>query len=242
MTVAALLVGAGRGERYRASLGGAPGCGPLPKALASLGGSPLLVRAAAALAGAAAVEWVVPVVAPEILPDLPRLAPGLAKLPKLAAAVAGGAERQDSVRAGLAALPASVHLVAVHDAARPLVRSADVERVVREAEKWGAAILAAPIPDTVKRVREGRVVETPPRAECWAAQTPQVFRVDWLREALAKAESDGVRGTDDAALVERLGVTVRVVEGPPTNLKITTATDLAMAEALLAGAAEGAWR
>jgi 2-C-methyl-D-erythritol 4-phosphate cytidylyltransferase len=69
-----------------------------------------------------------------------------------------------------------------------------------------------------------------------------VFRVDWLREALAKAESDGVQGTDDAALVERLGVTVRVVEGPPTNLKITTAADLAMAEALLAGAAEGAWR
>lgn len=241
MTVAALLVGAGRGERYRASLGGAPGRGPLPKALASLAGSPLLVRAAAALAGAAAVERVVPVVAPEILPDLARLAPGLAKLPKLAAAVAGGAERQDSVRAGLSALPASVHLVAVHDAARPLVRSADVDRVIREAETWGAAILAAPIPDTVKRVREGRVLETPPRSECWAAQTPQVFRVDWLREALAKADSDGVRGTDDAALVERLGITVRVVEGPPTNLKITTALDLTVAEALLAGAAEGAW-
>jgi 2-C-methyl-D-erythritol 4-phosphate cytidylyltransferase len=237
MTVAALIVGAGRGERYRASLGGAPGSGPLPKALASLGGRPLLVRAAEALAAAPEVASVVPVVAPELLADLPRLLPELARMAKLAAAVAGGAERQDSVRAGLAALPASVHLVAVHDAARPLVRSEDVSRVIREAEASGAAILAAPIADTVKRVRGARVVETPPRSECWAAQTPQVFRVDWLREALAKAEADGVRGTDDAALVERLGLPVSVVEGPATNLKITTAADLALAEALLAGAA-----
>jgi 2-C-methyl-D-erythritol 4-phosphate cytidylyltransferase len=82
-------------------------------------------------------------------------------------------------------------------------------------------------------------VETPPRSECFAAQTPQVFRLDWLREALAKAEAEGLRATDDAALVERLGVAVHVVEGPATNLKITTAADLALAEALLAAAAAG---
>jgi 2-C-methyl-D-erythritol 4-phosphate cytidylyltransferase len=119
------------------------------------------------------------------------------------------------------------------------VRAADVSRVVAEAERCGAAILAAPIPDTVKRVREGRIVGTPPRAECFAAQTPQVFRIEWLREALAKADADGVRGTDDAALVERLGVEVRVVPGPATNLKITTAADLALAEALLPLLARG---
>jgi len=240
MTVAALLVGAGRGERYRASLPAAPDR-ELPKALVRLGGRPLLVRAAEALAAAPEIERVVPVVSAALLPELLRLAPGLASVPKLAPAVAGGEERQDSVRAGLAALPASVHLVAVHDAARPLVRPEDVGRVVRAAEQWGAAVLAAPATDTWKRVRDGRIVETPVRSECFAAQTPQVFRVDWLREALAKAEAEGVRGTDDAALVERLGVAVHIVPGPATNLKITTAADLAMAEALLRLAAgEGA--
>ncbi len=232
MIVAALLVGAGRGERYRASLRGAPERG-LPKALLPLEGRPLLVRAAEALAAAPEIERVVPVVAPEVLADVERLAAVLRGVAKLAAPVAGGAERQDSVLNGLAALPAGIELVAVHDAARPLVRTEDVRRVIREAARFGAAILAAPIADTVKRVRDGRIVETPARSECFAAQTPQVFRVDWLREALAKAEADGIRATDDAALVERLGVEVRVVVGPPTNLKITTAADLALAEALL---------
>jgi 2-C-methyl-D-erythritol 4-phosphate cytidylyltransferase len=232
MSVAALVVGAGRGERYRASLRGAPE-DDLPKALVPLRGKPLLVRAVEALCAVAEVERVVPVVASDVLPELDRLAPDLARLPKCAPAVAGGKERQNSVRAGLAALPPGVHLVAVHDAARPLVRPADVARVVREAERAGAAILAAPIADTVKRARDGRVVETPPRAECFAAQTPQVFRADWLREALAKAEADGFRTTDDAALVERLGVEVRIVPGPASNLKITTVADLALADALL---------
>lgn len=232
MTVAALIVGAGRGERYRASLPGAVER-ELPKALVALAGRPLLEHAARALAAAPEISLVIPVLSREVIPDLPRLAPGLAGVAKLGAPVAGGAERQDSVRAGLAALPAGTRLVAVHDAARPLVRPDDVRRVIAEAERCGAAILAAPIADTVKRVREGRIIETPPRAECYAAQTPQVFRVDWLREALAKAEADGVQGTDDAALVERLGIEVRVVVGSATNLKITTAADLAAAEALL---------
>jgi 2-C-methyl-D-erythritol 4-phosphate cytidylyltransferase len=240
MTVAALVVGAGRGERYRASLRGAPER-ELPKALVPLEGRSLVVRAVEALAAAPEIETLAVVLAPEVLGELDRLAPGLRRVPKLGALVAGGAERQDSVRAGLAALPASVRLVAVHDAARPLVRTEDVRRVIGAAEASGAAILAVPIADTVKRVRGGRVVETPPRSECWAAQTPQVFRADWLREALAKAEAEGLRGTDDAALVERLGVAVRVVEGPPTNLKITTVADLAFAEALLRLEAVG-WR
>jgi 2-C-methyl-D-erythritol 4-phosphate cytidylyltransferase len=105
--------------------------------------------------------------------------------------------------------------------------------VVRAGRASGAALLAVPVSDTIKRVREGVVVATPPRSEYYAAQTPQVFRIDWLREALARAEADGVRGTDDAALVERLGVTVEVVEGDPANLKITSVEDLTVAEAWL---------
>ena len=238
MTVAALVVGAGRGERYRASLPAAPER-ELPKALLLLGGRPLLVHAAEALAAAPEISLVIPVVPAGLLSELSGLAPGLARVPKLGPAVAGGAERQDSVRLGLDALPKAVRLVAVHDAARPLVRSEDVSRVVRAAEEFGAAILATPASDTWKRVRDGRIVETPPRGECFAAQTPQVFRVDWLREALAKAEAEGLQATDDAALVERLGLAVHVVSGPATNLKITTAADLVLAEALLARAAGG---
>jgi 2-C-methyl-D-erythritol 4-phosphate cytidylyltransferase len=138
------------------------------------------------------------------------------------------------VRCGLAALGPEVTHVAVHDAARPLVRPEDVSRAVRAAREHGAALLAVPAPDTIQRVVGGRVVETPPRSECWVAQTPQVFRVDWLREALAKARAEGFHATDDAELVARLGVTVHVVEGHPRNVKITRADDLLAAGAWLA--------
>ncbi|MGI9590642.1 MAG: 2-C-methyl-D-erythritol 4-phosphate cytidylyltransferase, partial [Myxococcota bacterium] len=153
--------------------------------------------------------------------------------PKLAEPVAGGAERQDSVRAGVEALPDDAELVVVHDAARCLVRPEAVSRVIAVARQEGAAILAVPARDTIKRVAGTRIVETPARAECWTAQTPQVFRTELLREGLAKAAADGYLGTDDAELVERLGVAVHVVPGDPDNLKLTHPEDLAVAERIL---------
>jgi 2-C-methyl-D-erythritol 4-phosphate cytidylyltransferase len=239
MTVAALVLGAGSGERLRESLGvrkseGADeASGVAPKAFVPLAGRCLLLRSIEAVAAAAEVDLVVPVVGQEAMPRLMDLESELHKIPKVRAAVAGGAERQDSVCCGLEALPAEVTHVAVHDAARPLVRPEDVSRVVRVGLSRGAALLAIPVRDTIKRVEAGRVVATPPRAECYAAQTPQVFRIDWLRDALARAGADGVQGTDDASLVERLGVEVEVVEGDPANLKITSAEDLALAEVWL---------
>jgi 2-C-methyl-D-erythritol 4-phosphate cytidylyltransferase len=224
MSVAALVLGAGRGERLGTHA---------PKAFVPLLGRPILLHALDALAACPELDRLLPVVPAEELATLARWRAELEAIPRLAAAVAGGAERQDSVRAGLRALPAEVAWVAVHDAARPLVRPADVARVVAVAREHGAALLAVRVRDTLKRVRGGRVVETPPRDECWAAQTPQVFRRDWLEEALAKAEADGFLGTDDAQLVERLGLPVRVVEGDPLNLKITFPEDLALAEATL---------
>jgi 2-C-methyl-D-erythritol 4-phosphate cytidylyltransferase len=225
MRTVALVLAAGRGER----LGHA-----LPKGLVPLAGRPLLLHALAALAAVDEVEGLIPVVpgdARDRFEQALAAAPGLAKL---APAVVGGRERQDSVRAGLAARPATAELVAVHDAARPCVRADAVRRVIEAARATGAAILATPARDTIKRDVAGWVVETPPRAECWAAQTPQVFRVEILREALAKAESDGRLGTDDAQLVEALGVRVCVVPGDADNLKITTPEDLAIAERVLA--------
>ena len=152
---------------------------------------------------------------------------------RLAEPVPGGAERQDSVAAGLAALPPDVDLVAVHDSARCLVSPVDVGRVLATAREHGAALLAAPARDTIKRVCDGRVVETPERASCWLAQTPQVFLVRLLREALGSARAEGVLATDDAELVERLGVTVHIVEGSADNIKITLPRDLRLAELLL---------
>jgi 2-C-methyl-D-erythritol 4-phosphate cytidylyltransferase len=225
MSVAALVLAGGRGER----LGHA-----VPKAFVLLRGHSLLVHALRALAAAPEIDWLLPVVPANDLDRAGEATSALRTPGKLLPAVAGGRERQDSMRAGLRALPADVDLVAVHDAARPLVRSADVSRVVAAARASGAALLAVPVADTVKRVRDGIVLETPERSECWLAQTPQVFRAELLREALAKADAAGVVATDDAQLVERLGVPVRVVAGHVSNRKITTAEDLAFAELELA--------
>ncbi len=221
MRVAALVLGAGRGER----LGGA-----VPKAFVPLCGKPLLVRALAALAAAPEIQGVMPVVARGDLARLDALASELASISGLLPPAIGGAERQDSMTAGLAALPGDVAFVAVHDAARPLVSAAAIGRVVQAARAHGAAILAVPARDTIKRVRGGLVAETPSRTECYAAQTPQVFRVELLREALAKAAAEGFVGTDDAEIVERIGVPVAVVAGEASNLKITDRADLEAAE------------
>jgi 2-C-methyl-D-erythritol 4-phosphate cytidylyltransferase len=230
MRVAAIVLGAGSGARLRATLDAAP-----PKALVSLGGMSLLARSLAVLASVREIEWIQPVLPAAALAAWPEVRAELPDAACVLAPVAGGEERQDSAGAGLAALPESATHVAIHDAARPLVRAGDVSRVIAAALTHGAALLAEPVRDTIHRVVGGLVAATPPRGECFAAQTPQVFRIDWLREAHAKAKADGVVGTDDAALVARLGNPVHVVAGDPDNFKITTAADLARAEALLAG-------
>jgi len=224
MRVTALVLGAGRGERL--------GCAQ-PKAFVPVAGRPLLAHALEALIACERVDWVIPVVPASALAQSAALLAAFDARGKLGAAVAGGAERQDSVAAGLEALPPDTDLVAVHDAARPLVRAGDVARVIEAAREAGAAILAVPARDTIKRVRDGWILETPLRDECWTAQTPQVFRVELLREALAKAVAAQRIGTDCAQLVEALGVRVRVVAGDPGNLKLTGPEDLTAIERAL---------
>jgi len=224
MSVAALVLAAGRGERLGAEFS---------KAFAPLAGRAIVVHSLAALAEADPIDRVYPVIAEADIRRWIALRRQLAGIPKLEDAVKGGAERQDSMAAGLSALPADVTHVAVHDAARPLVRPEMVERVVLAALADGAAILAARVRDTIKRVENGWVVETPNREECFAAQTPQVFSVEILREALAKARQEGRTGTDDAQLVESLGVRVRVVTGDVDNIKVTYPADLVLAEQII---------
>ena len=147
--------------------------------------------------------------------------------------VAGGAERGDSVRNALAAVPDDADIVLVHDAARPLVSAAVIERCVHAAAAGRSVIAAVRVVDTIKDVDEGgRIEGTLDRRRLWAAQTPQAFPLAVLRDAYARALAERVSATDDAALVTRFGGTVTVVEGAPENIKITAPADLAMADAL----------
>lgn len=146
--------------------------------------------------------------------------------------VDGGSQRADSVAAGLARVKPQAEFVCVHDAVRPCLADAWVDRIFQAAEQTGAAIYAVPVASTLKRVGpDGRVIETIAREGLWEAQTPQVFRRELLLEAFARRE--GFAATDEAQLVERLGQPVAVVPGSPINLKITTKDDLRLAEQAL---------
>lgn len=148
--------------------------------------------------------------------------------------VHGGAERFDSVANALALLKPEAEFVAVHDAVRPCLTEELITAVFNRAEKTGAALLAVPVSDTVKQVdAQQQVQATVSRKGLWLAQTPQVFRRDWLEAAYAERAKLGKEITDDAQLVEAAGHQVHVVDGAPTNIKITTRADLSLAEAIL---------
>jgi 2-C-methyl-D-erythritol 4-phosphate cytidylyltransferase len=220
----AILVAAGRGERMGASR---------PKAFLELAGQALVLRSALVFDAAPSVGRIVAVV-PGAEVEAARAL--LLSVRKLVAVVPGGERRQDSVLLGMKQAPEGFDgVVLVHDAARPLVDVALVEAVAREAAGTGAALPVLPVVDTVKRVRDGLVVETLDREEIGAAQTPQGFRFPLLALAYEAAARDGVTVTDEAMAVERLGAPVRAVPGSPRNRKITTPEDLEWAEGVLAG-------
>lgn len=225
-TVGAVIVGAGRAERM----------GGLDKVFAPLAGRPLLAYSLTAFEACAAVGAIVIVLHERNL-DRGRALVAEAGWRKVAAIVPGGERRQDSTRAGLAALP-PCDFVAVHDAARPLVTTDLIQRGVEVAGVGSAAVAAMPVKDTIKRVDDlGRVLETPPRASLWAAQTPQIARRAILERAFAVAEARGLAVTDEAGLLEALGEPVTLFTGSYRNVKITTPEDLLIAAALLAGGA-----
>lgn len=156
-------------------------------------------------------------------------------LSRLVHAVVGGGEiRQDSVRAGLEALPPDAEMVLVHDGARALVTEAVIQRVIASVQERGSGVAAVPVTDTVKRAgADGQVRETLPREELFAMQTPQGFRVELLRQAHQRALETGYVGTDDAALLECAGLPVFLCQGDPENIKLTTPLELVLAERIL---------
>ncbi|BCM84203.1 bifunctional enzyme IspD/IspF [Methylobacterium indicum] len=225
--IAAVVVAAGRGIRVG---------GDTPKQYRRVGGQAVLTRTLAALAAHPGITRIQVVIAAdaaafydECLGDLP---PGMRA--KLARPVAGGATRQASVRAGIAALAGgdAPELVLVHDAARPFVDEALIDRAIAAAETHGAAVPGVPVSDTIKVVEpDGRVRETPKREDLRAVQTPQAFRFALLAEAHARAAAEGHDGfTDDGALAEWAGLPVAVFPGDLRNRKITQAADLVEAD------------
>ncbi|MGZ4390119.1 MAG: 2-C-methyl-D-erythritol 4-phosphate cytidylyltransferase [Gaiellaceae bacterium] len=222
MSVWAILVAAGRGERLGDER---------PKAFARLGGRVLLAESLERLDASEWVDAIVVVAPPEWEEAVIVLAEELAA-GKVAASVTGGATRADSVRAGLGEVPEDAAVVLVHDAARPLLSDDVIERVLQPlGEGFDGAVPGLPVPDTVKRVQGGVVVETLDRTELAAVQTPQAFVAPVLRSALASDDSS--RATDCASSVELQGGRVKVVEGDPRLLKITTPADLALVESWL---------
>ena len=216
--VGAIIVAAGASTRM-----GAAG----DKTLADLAGEPLIARTVDAFERCAAVSCVAPVVSERNREAVAALREAN-RWPKTLPPVLGGARRQDSVRAGLEALPEDCGWIVVHDGARPFVTPALIEARIEAAHPTGAAVAVVPAFDTVKRVApDGGVLETLDRAELRMAQTPQVFRRDVLARAHAEVADDA---TDDAAMAERIGVEVRTFAGSRENIKITTAEDLGVAE------------
>ncbi len=152
----------------------------------------------------------------------------------MALAPGGKRLRQESVFNGLKAVPPGTEIVAIHDGVRPFVSSAAISQCIEGARKHGACMLGVPAFDTLKQADDqGRIVKTIDRTNMWLAQTPQAFSFPFIKDAHKQALADGFEGTDDAALVERLGQTVHIIEGSRNNIKITTPEDLKLAEALI---------
>ena len=206
-----------------------------PKQFLTLGGLPLLVHSLRALEASETVSGIVLAVPQADLDYCTRDIVERYGFKKVRRIVAGGVERQDSVRLGLAAVGGEADIVLVHDAVRPFLTADMIAQVVAAAVKHGAAIVAIPMRDTVKRVgTDGLIEETVDRKSLWLAQTPQAFKRALLEEAHEKALRNGLCATDDAQLVERLGHRVAIVEGSTDNIKVTRPEDLAMGESILA--------
>lgn len=210
--------------------GSASRMGGIDKVMAPLGGEPMICRTVRAFQNCDAIKEIVIVTRQDLVLSMMNL---FRDYSKVQAVVAGGSSRDESVRLGLNALSNKVKLAAIQDGARPLVTEEVIDRTVRAAHTYGAAAPGVPVKDTIKVVQGGIVKETPERSALQAVQTPQVFDVDLLRGALKKAKEEDAVITDDCSAVERLGMSVKMVEGDERNIKVTTPVDLKIAAMLL---------
>ena len=219
----AIILGGGSGRRMKSDLN---------KVFLPLRGVPAIVRAIAPFTGFCAGAVVV--AAADEVADMEAILVkyGLSRFVRKV--VPGGSERQYSVYNGLKALPEDAEYVLIHDGARALVTEQVIRRALESVEQHGSGVAAIPVVDTIKRAApDGLVQETPDRASLYAIQTPQSFRMDVIMAAHEKAREDGFLGTDDASLLEHAGMPVYLSEGDRENLKLTTPTDVELAEVIL---------
>ena len=210
--------------------GSASRMGGIDKVMAELRGEPMIVHTVRAFQNCDAISEIVIVTREDLILPITDLCRGF---DKVTAVVVGGGSRQESVALGMNALSDKCKLAAIQDGARPLVTWQLIDRVVRAAHSYHAAIPVIPVKDTIKVCNSALVISTPDRSTLRAVQTPQVFDFDLLRGALKQAGIDGAEVTDDCSAVERLGMSVKTVEGDERNLKVTTPFDLKIAEMLM---------
>lgn len=224
MKVCAIIPAGGQGTRMG---------GTVPKQFQALRGKPILHYTLRALQESELIDSLVLVVPEKELKN--ARADWLERPPVVKQVVVGGEKRQDSVFNGYQALPTDTDIVLVHDGVRPFLSREMVQETIHTAGKFGAAITAIPVHDTLKQVDDsGLVQRTVEREGLWRVQTPQAFRYDLLGEAFRNAQADSFYGTDEAALIEHLGQEVRVVDGSEWNLKITRQEDLVLGESIVA--------
>src|SRR6185436_2982205 len=224
MKVGAIIAAAGFGRRMKTDR---------PKQLLVLNGTSIIVHTIRKFDASSAIDYVIVTAPREAVEEIRNLVDS-AGFRKSVSVIEGGERRQDSVAMGLKHLQPGTDIVAVHDGVRPFVSVEDIDNVVREAQRTGAAILGVPIVDTVKQAEKEFVESTLTREHLVLAQTPQVFRTEVLREAFDNAAKDEYYGTDESSLVERLGLPIAIVRGSERNIKITRPSDLTLARAFLA--------
>jgi len=225
----ALIPAAGMGKRMGASIN---------KQYLQLNGLPIVARTISVFEQSPLIEAIYLVIPVDEIPYCREHVVAACGFRKVVEIVPGGRERQNSVMNGLHAMRRHVaddDVVLIHDGVRPLITPQLLRESIEVARHSDGALVAVPAKDTIKTVRDGLVIDTPPRETLWQAQTPQSFRFATIYDACRAAEQEGFMGTDDASLVERRGGSVRVVRGDYRNIKITTPEDLVLAEAFLAG-------
>jgi 2-C-methyl-D-erythritol 4-phosphate cytidylyltransferase len=224
--VTVIIAAAGQGKRMARGIN---------KAFIPLNNRPLLAYTLEAFETCSCIDAIIIVVGAEDMQQMQSII-NTYGYRKIQDVVTGGAERQHSIANALKKIAADTEIVLIHDGARPLITPKTIEEVLLAARETGAAIAAVPVKDTIKIANQaGFVVETPDLANLWAVQTPQGFRLDILEQAYRQATEEGVLATDDAGLVERIGVKIKLIMGDYHNLKITTSEDLIVAETILRG-------
>jgi 2-C-methyl-D-erythritol 4-phosphate cytidylyltransferase len=213
--------------------------GEIPKQYLLLAGIPILAHTLSAFQRSPLVDEIILAVPEGDILEVRRTVVERYDFFRVSLVLAGGRERQDSVRNALAHVSDEHGVIVIHDGVRPFVTGDLIERAVAGAKKYGAVSTGIPVRDTVKEVDEaGRVVKTVPREGLWLTQTPQAFRREVILAAYQRAAADGFYGTDDASLVERTGIPVRMIPGDKDNIKVTTPEDLVQGEMIVCGRKE----